>query len=76
MGEPGRAPNDVDVLVVGSADRDAVDEAAQRAERRIGMPVQATVRTRSQWESGQESCILEIKSRTLVPVLADAGLLE
>ena len=72
VGEPGRAPNDVDVLVVGSADRDAVDEAAQRAERRIGMPVQATVRTRSQWDSGRESFIREIKSRTLVPVLADA----
>ena len=70
-GEPGRAPNDVDVLVVGSADRDVVDEAAERVERRIGMPVQATVRTRSQWESGRESFIREIKSRTMVPVLAD-----
>ena len=70
-GEPGRAPNDVDVLVVGSADRDVVDEAAERVERRIGMPVQATVRTRSQWESGRESFILEIKSRTMVPVLGD-----
>lgn len=70
-GEPGRAPNDVDVLVIGSADRDVVDEAAERAERRIGMPVQATVRTRLQWESGRESFIREIKSRTMVPVLSD-----
>lgn len=72
VGEPGRAPNDVDVLVVGGADRDAVDEAAERAERRIGVPVQATVRTRSQWESARESFIREIKSRTLVPVLTDS----
>ena len=71
-GEPGRAPNDVDVLVIGSADRDVVDDAAQRVERRIGMPVQATVRTRSQWQSGRESFIREIKSRTMLPVLADA----
>lgn len=71
-GEPGRAPNDIDVLVVGSADRDAVDEAAERVERRIGTPVQATVRTRSQWESGKESFIREIKSRPIVPVLTDA----
>lgn len=71
-GEPGPAPNDVDVLVVGSADHDVVDEAAERAQRRIGMPVQATVRTRLQWESGRESFIREIKSRTMVPVLTDA----
>lgn len=70
-GEPGRAPNDVDVLVIGSADRDVVDEAAERVERRIGMPVQATVRTRLQWESGRESFIREMKSRTMVLVLSD-----
>ncbi len=54
------------------ADRDVVDDAAQRVERRIGMPVQATVRTRSQWQSARESFIREIKSRTMLPVLADA----
>ena len=69
-GEPGRAPNDVDVLVVGAADRDVVDEAAERVERRIGMPVHATVRTCSQWESGRESFIREVKSRPVVTVLA------
>ena len=51
LGEAGRAPNDVDVLVIGDADRDLVDDAAQRVEERIGMPVQATVRTHSQWRS-------------------------
>ena len=70
-GEPGRAPNDVDVLVIGSADRDVVDDAARRAEQRIGLPVQATVRTRSQWESGWESFIREIKARPLVVVLVN-----
>ena len=44
-GEQGRAPNDLDVLVIGSPDRDAVDDAAERAERVIGLPVQATVRS-------------------------------
>lgn len=36
LGQPGRAPNDIDVLVVGSADRNMVDDAAERAEGRIG----------------------------------------
>lgn len=49
-GEPGRGANDIDVLVIGKPGRDAID-AAERAERRIGLPVQATVRTRTQWEA-------------------------
>ena len=52
-GEPGRGANDIDVLVIGKPGRDAIDaaERAERAERRIGLPVQATVRTRTQWEA-------------------------
>ena len=68
-GEPGRAPNDIDILVIGDADRDLVDDAAERVERRIGMPVQATVRTREQWDSEQEGFIREVKSRPLLVVL-------
>ena len=69
LGEQGRAPNDIDVLVVGNTDRDLVDDAAERVERRIGMPVQATVRTREQWDSEQEGFIREVKSRPLLVVL-------
>lgn len=69
LGTPGRAPNDIDVIVIGKADRDAVDDAAARAERRIGLPVQATVRTRAQWEAQHEGFIKEVRSRPLVLVL-------
>ena len=69
LGEQGRAPNDIDVLVIGNADRDLADDAAERAERRIGMPVNATVRSRSQWKSSTESFIEEVKSRPLLVVL-------
>jgi hypothetical protein len=68
LGQPGPAPNDVDVLVIGGANRDVVDDAAERAERRIGLPVQATVRTPTQWASGRESFIKEVRSRPLVLV--------
>ena len=71
LGHPGRAPNDVDVLVLGSPDRDAVDEAADRAERAIGLPVQATIRSRHQWDSDRDPFIQEVKGRPLVVVLAD-----
>jgi hypothetical protein len=72
-GETGRAPNDIDVLVLGEADRDAVDDAADRAEREIGLPVQATVRSLDQWRRARESFITEVKRRPLVPVLVDDG---
>jgi hypothetical protein len=69
LGVPGRAPNDLDVLVIGDVDRDVVDAAAERAERRISVPVQATVRTRGQWRSDRESFIKEVRSRPLVVML-------
>ncbi len=69
-GESGRVPNDLDVLVIGDADRDRVDDAAQRVEKRIALPVQATVRTRSQWLSERSGFIREVKSRPSVVVLA------
>ncbi len=71
LGEQGQAPNDIDVLVIGSPDRDTVDDAAERAERAIGLPVQATVRSRSQWNAGHDSFIQEVKNRPLVVALAD-----
>ena len=46
-GEPGAAPNDVDVLLIGRRDRDDVYDAARRAERRLGREVNVTQRTAS-----------------------------
>jgi len=69
LGVPGRAPNDIDVLVIGDVDRDAIDDAAERAERRIGLHVQATARTRDQWMSARESFIKDVRPRPLVLVL-------
>jgi predicted nucleotidyltransferase len=71
LGQAGRAPNDIDVLVIGSPDRDTIDDAAERAEGRIGFPVQATVRSRTQWTAASDSFIEEVKSRPLVVVFAD-----
>lgn len=71
LGQPGRAPNDIDVLVIGSPNRDEVDDAAERAERAIGLPVQVTIRSRAQWTSARDTFIQEVKNRPLVVVLAD-----
>ena len=71
-GEPGPAPNDIDVLIVGRPDRDQIYEAAERAERRLGLPVQATIRTAKQWNDTNDAFISEIRSRPLV-ALTDQG---
>jgi hypothetical protein len=39
LGEPGPVPGDVDVLVVGTADPDDLDEIARGAQNRLGRPV-------------------------------------
>ena len=39
LGEPGPVPGDVDVLVVGTADPDDLDEIARAAQNRLGRPV-------------------------------------
>jgi len=73
-GLPGRAPNDIDVLVIGSPNRAEVHEAAERAERRIGMPVQATIRPLAKWrDRADDPFIAEIASRPIVPVFGDVA---
>lgn len=39
LGEPGPVPGDVDVLVVGTADPDDLDEIARATQHRLGRPV-------------------------------------
>jgi predicted nucleotidyltransferase len=68
QGISGQAPADLDVLVVGSPDRDAVHDAVLRAERRLGMPVNATVRSQHAWEEEAEGFIRTVKAGPLVAV--------
>jgi hypothetical protein len=65
-GEAGPAPNDIDVLVVGRPDRHQAYEAAERAERRLGMPVQITIRSAKQWNDTTDAFISQVRSRPLV----------
>jgi DNA-binding transcriptional ArsR family regulator len=52
-GQPGQRPvGDIDVLVLGAPDRDQLYAALSAAERRLGRPVQATIRDRAWLESG------------------------
>ena len=68
-GHRGRPPNDVDVLVIGSPDRTAVHAAADRAERRLGMPVNPVVCPPRRWAAAADPLIQEIQASPHVTVL-------
>jgi predicted nucleotidyltransferase len=72
-GQEGRAPNDIDVMVIGRPDRDALDDAAQRASSRLAREVNVTVRSADWWETSDDAFHQEITRRPLVPVTEDAA---
>ena len=67
-GQEGRPPADLDVLVVGSPDRDALDDAAQRASERLAREVNVTIRSPDWWESGDDGFHSEVKRRPLIEI--------
>ena len=78
---PGSPPHDVDVLVVGDPPREHVFAAAERAEEKLGMPVNPVVRTSDQWRSraGIDALVDQIRGEPFVdvssvPDLVTAGL--
>src|SRR5664279_612783 len=71
-GEPGPAPNDVDVLLIGEVDREDAYEAARRAEDRLGFPVNPTLVTASRWDSGDDPLTRTIRSSALVDAFSAA----
>ena len=68
VGQEGVTPKDVDVLIVGGPDRDEVYQAALRAERRLGRDVNATIRSKSSWETARDGFVKQIRSSPLIPV--------
>jgi hypothetical protein len=71
-GQPGPPPNDLDVLVIGQPSRTQLDEAADRAERRLDIPLNPTVRSRSGWNASADPLVRQIKSSPVVWVLDHA----
>lgn len=72
-GEAGRPPADLDVLVIGTPDRDELDEAAQRAENRLAREVNVTIRSTSWWREGSDGFHTDITQRPLVSIFSAEG---
>ncbi len=68
LGEEGPDPGDVDLLVVGSPDRDEVYQAALRVERRLGREVNATIRSKIAWELSADGFLRQLRSSPLIPI--------
>jgi predicted nucleotidyltransferase len=67
-GELGSEPADVDVMVIGQPNRSDVYEAADRAEARLQLPVNTTVRSVDAWRQESDALVITAKRDTLVVV--------
>jgi len=73
-------PEDVDVLVVGTADRDALDELARTAQQRLGRPVNIRRLRARAWAASDpsDSFVASLRERPLVelPIRERQGMAE
>ena len=69
-GEVGGVPADIDVLLLGDGvDRGAAYTAAERAEARLGMPVNPVLRPAGSWDDPDgDALVLEVQARPYVDV--------
>lgn len=67
-GEPGDAPGDIDVLVLGAPDRRKLARLCREASDVLGLDVRPTVLAREDWESDATGFIRSIKEQPLVPL--------
>jgi predicted nucleotidyltransferase len=71
-GQSGAAPHDVDVLVIGDGVvRGDVYEAADRAQTRLGLPVNPTIRTAAQWADPGDALSSQIRSSSTLTVVGE-----
>jgi DNA-binding transcriptional ArsR family regulator len=65
-GATGPAPNDVDVMVIGDVPRRDMYEAAERAEQRLGLPVNPVARSRERWLADADPLVQQIRTSPVV----------
>lgn len=69
-GVDGPAPRDIDVMIVGVPDVDAIYEACTRVEAAVHRPVNPTIQSTKEFAAW--SCFLDtVRSNPIVPVIGD-----
>jgi DNA-binding transcriptional ArsR family regulator len=71
QGLPGGPPGDVDVLLIGTPTRTEVYAAAERAEARLSLTVNPTIRSLSRWENIDDPLVQSIRANPIVDVGPD-----
>ncbi len=74
-GEPGPVPADVDVLVVGTADRDDLDDVARAAQDRLGRPVNIRRIAEAAWADPDpgNAFLASVRQRPLIELPLASG---
>ena len=72
-GETGPEPADVDVMVIGTPDRDEVYDAAERSEQRLGITVNPTVRSATAWRDESDALVVTAKRGPHLKILPQSG---
>jgi predicted nucleotidyltransferase len=67
-GEPGPAPVDIDLLVIGRPDRDDLTDATDRAAVRLGRKVNAVIIAPERWDTAEDAFLTELRGRPQVAV--------
>lgn len=69
-GVAGPPPNDIDVMVIGTPDPEAVYDACDRVERRVGRPVNPTILSRAEATGEAQSAFLQsVMAQPTVPLI-------
>lgn len=71
LGEPGPAPQDIDVVVIGDVDPDRVYAACQAAEGELGAAVDATILSPAEWDGAEAGFIGAIRAEPRVRVVPE-----
>ena len=67
----GHPPADIDVLVVGEADPDAVFTAVRPVEEIIARPINPVLRTAGEWHDDESGFAQSVKSGPTIELVAD-----
>jgi hypothetical protein len=69
-GEPGPVPHDIDVIVVGTADRDDLEDIARSAQDRLGRPVSIRRISSAAWAEPDlgDPFLTSVRQRPLVHI--------
>lgn len=74
LGVPGAAPNDIDLLVVGTSDVRDVYDLCRRVGEQVGRPVHATVMSEPEWVDAvaQDSAFAaEVTGNPWIPLIGE-----